>query len=267
MSKNLKTIDTLKKRERATLLNNGKVVASDQRVVHKNVGAASSCPQGKSICAIHRGEKGITLIALIVTVIILMILAMTSVSLVLRDNLINKAMIARNAYEASAQNEMEQLNYLEANFPGENLVINQYGFYYDRWYICDDFYGENGEGTYRVKFHSDKTVNIYIREKEESLNEGKPHEWVDWSNKVSVHTDSLEYDTKYSGIGTGGTICTVIVESKSPKYAIITNEIPSDIVEYSNKLIKISAENTSFEAQASEDGKSMVIFGKNFIME
>ena len=71
MSKSLKTIDTLRERERerATLLNNEKVVASDQRVVHKNVGAASSCPQGKSICAIHRGEKGITLIALIVTIL------------------------------------------------------------------------------------------------------------------------------------------------------------------------------------------------------
>ena len=57
-------------------------------------GAASSCPQGKGFCAIHRGENGITLIALIVTIIVLLILAMTSVSLVLRENLIDKAKIA-----------------------------------------------------------------------------------------------------------------------------------------------------------------------------
>ena len=58
---------------------------NDLRVVHKrtpshfvtaplskgaNVGAASSCPQGKGICAINRGENGITLIALIVTTIL-----------------------------------------------------------------------------------------------------------------------------------------------------------------------------------------------------
>ena len=215
----------------------------------------------------NKRANGITLIALIVTIIVLLILAMTTVSLVLRNNLIEKAKIAKNEYETSAQNEMEQLNYLETSFPGENSVINQYGFYYDRWYICDDFHGENVEGTYQVKFNLDKTVNIYVRERQEDLAEGVEVDWVDWANKVCVHTDSLEYDTQYSGIGTGGTIFTVIVESESPQYAIITQEIPSDIVEYSNKLIKISVENNLFEAQVSDDGKSMVIFGKNFIME
>ena len=127
MNKRPKTIDTL--RESATLLNNGNDVASDYRVVHKrtpshfvtaplskgaNVGAASSCPQGKDICAIHRGEKGITLIALIVTIIVLLILAMTTVSLVLRENLIEKATTAKDEYEQSAQEESEQLDDLES---------------------------------------------------------------------------------------------------------------------------------------------------------
>ena len=101
MNKSLKIIDTLNHFVTAPLSKGA------------NVGAASSCPQGKSICAIHRGEKGITLIALIVTIIVLLILAMTSVSLVLRNNLIEKAQTARNEYQTAAQAESDQLDELE----------------------------------------------------------------------------------------------------------------------------------------------------------
>ena len=60
------------------------------------------------------GEKGITLIALIVTIIVLLILAMVSVNLILRENLINKAQIAADEYEKAAQNESEALDYFES---------------------------------------------------------------------------------------------------------------------------------------------------------
>ena len=62
---------------------------------------------------ILKGENAITLIALIVTIIVLLILAMTSVSLVLRENLIKKAKTAKNEYEQAAQNEAESLNAFE----------------------------------------------------------------------------------------------------------------------------------------------------------
>ena len=60
------------------------------------------------------GEKGITLIALIVTIIVLLILAMVSVNLVLRNNLIDKAQYAKNEYEKGAQKEEESLNTFES---------------------------------------------------------------------------------------------------------------------------------------------------------
>lgn len=55
-------------------------------------------------------EKGITLIALIVTIIVLLILAMVSVNLILRDNLILKAQGAKSEYELSAEKEAEELD-------------------------------------------------------------------------------------------------------------------------------------------------------------
>ena len=59
-------------------------------------------------------EKGITLIALIVTIIVLLILAMVSVNLILRDNLILKAQSAKEEYESAAQKEARALDEFEA---------------------------------------------------------------------------------------------------------------------------------------------------------
>lgn len=61
-----------------------------------------------------KAEKGITLIALIVTIIVLLILAMVSVQLILRENLIGKAQYATSEYEKGAQNEAAVLDYFEA---------------------------------------------------------------------------------------------------------------------------------------------------------
>ena len=72
---------------------------------------------------ILKGENAITLIALIVTIIVLLILAMTSVSLVLRENLIEKAKIAKNKYELAAQNETESLDVFESEL-NEYFVNN-----------------------------------------------------------------------------------------------------------------------------------------------
>ena len=112
----------------APLDKGARVVASDLRVVHKrtpshfvtaplskgaNVGEASSFPQERGICTIYKSANGITLIALIVTIIVLLILAMTTVSLVLRENLIEKAQLAKDEYEQAAQDELTALNELE----------------------------------------------------------------------------------------------------------------------------------------------------------
>ena len=151
MNKNLKTIGTLG--ERATLLNNGNDIASDFCVVHKSVGAASSCPQGKGICTIYRGTNGITLIALIVTIIVLLILAMTSVSLVLRNNLIEKAQLAKDEYEQAAQTESDQLNKLENALFGSSTGGNGSG----EGGTGGDAWVDNEDGTFTK---GDTTVEI-----------------------------------------------------------------------------------------------------------
>ena len=56
-------------------------------------------------------EKGITLIALVVTIVVLLILAGVSISLVLNNNgVISKAKDAKNQYAEAQTNDEKQLN-------------------------------------------------------------------------------------------------------------------------------------------------------------
>lgn len=60
-----------------------------------------------------REQKGITLVALIITIIVLLILAMVSISLVMNVGIITRANNAVNNYASAEHNEQLQLNYVE----------------------------------------------------------------------------------------------------------------------------------------------------------
>ena len=72
---------------------------------------------------VNKNEKGITLIALVVTIVVLLILAGVSLSLVLGENgLINKSKEARDKYAEATKNEQSELDkvdeWLEENIGG-----------------------------------------------------------------------------------------------------------------------------------------------------
>ena len=70
----------------------------------------------------NKQEKGITLIALVVTIVVLLILAGVSISLVLNNNgIISKAKEAKNRYAEAQTNEEKQLNELA------NLISTKLG--------------------------------------------------------------------------------------------------------------------------------------------
>ena len=75
-----------------------------------------------------KSSKAITLVALIITIIILLILAGVSLSMILGDNgLINKAQSSVDKYQQSANNEQAMLNSIEDYFkeymPGEEMPL------------------------------------------------------------------------------------------------------------------------------------------------
>lgn len=58
-------------------------------------------------------QKGITLVALVITIIILLILAMVSISLVMNTGIIERSNNAVTAYNEAQTNEQQQLNAVE----------------------------------------------------------------------------------------------------------------------------------------------------------
>ena len=69
-----------------------------------------------------KSNKAITLVALIITIIILLILAGVSLSMVLGENgLINKAQSSVDKYQESSENEQELLNKIEKYLDGKGL--------------------------------------------------------------------------------------------------------------------------------------------------
>ena len=71
---------------------------------------------------LRKNEKGITLVALVITIIVLLILAGVTISLVIGENvLITRSKTSAETYKNSAGNETNQLNTFENEF---NYLIN-----------------------------------------------------------------------------------------------------------------------------------------------
>ena len=60
-----------------------------------------------------KAEKGITLVALVITIIVLLILAMVSISIVNQQGLFNRANNAATTYNKAAEDEQANVNYAE----------------------------------------------------------------------------------------------------------------------------------------------------------
>lgn len=65
-----------------------------------------------------KAQKGITLVALVITIIVLLILAMVSIALVMNTGIIERSNNAVHAYNDAQTNEQQQLNAVE------NYMIN-----------------------------------------------------------------------------------------------------------------------------------------------
>ncbi len=64
-------------------------------------------------------QKGITLVALIITIIVLLILAVVTIGAITNQGMINYAVNAKDDYNAEAQREAETINMLE------NYLVNE----------------------------------------------------------------------------------------------------------------------------------------------
>ena len=63
-----------------------------------------------------KSEKGITLVALVITIVILIILATVSISFAVNGGLFDKAQRGADMYKDSAEDEAQTLNVVDASF-------------------------------------------------------------------------------------------------------------------------------------------------------
>ena len=63
-----------------------------------------------------KSSKGITLVALVITIIVLLILAGVTLSIVMNGNIIGRAQNAVNTYDDQSKNESQKLNWLSDEF-------------------------------------------------------------------------------------------------------------------------------------------------------
>lgn len=93
-----------------------------------------------------KNTKGITLIALIITIIVLLILAMVSIKLVWDEGIITHAKNAVNAYKDAQTNELEQFNELENELLGYSNGTSATQKK-DIWEVIKSRFVENGENS------------------------------------------------------------------------------------------------------------------------
>ena len=182
----------------------------------------------------NKSEKGITLIALVVTIVVLLILAGVSLSLVLGENgLINKAKEGRDKYAEATKNEQSELNkvdeWLEENVGGstggggsQNLPSTGE----TKPYLPgDDFHQvpgtdlsnglvieEDGIGNQYVWIEVPKTTTVYptaglditnFTEEEYTKIENDLHTYTDYYRRYTDETLTDYTDTYYADSTTG----------------------------------------------------------------
>ena len=71
-----------------------------------------------------KGNKGITLVALIITIIVLLILAGVSITFALQGNILNNAQTAVDEYDNASTNEAEIINFINQTIDNKIQELN-----------------------------------------------------------------------------------------------------------------------------------------------
>ena len=111
-------------------------------------------------------EKGITLVALIITIIIMLILVAVSVNTVINSNIIGTADKAKAATIIADEKEKVELAYVSA-------AINKLGGEVEAADLQDELDFTAGQGKTFVSINGDETLNVLFYETEHNFNVNK----------------------------------------------------------------------------------------------
>ena len=149
-------------------------------------------------------NKGITLVALVITIVILIILATVAINFALGNNgLINRASDARSMTEEATRNEdqsiVNALAYMNEIIDGQQTIINPYEDQkYDYAYICNDGVWDNTQYTADSEITGDIIAKFYA-----TGNQIQPPNF-DYSGTIIPFVEGTEYHLVIEGTGDMG---------------------------------------------------------------
>ena len=214
-------------------------------------------------------ERGITLIVLVITVIVLLILAGVAIASLTNNNMINRAQQAKDSSEKSATNELSEIGQYEAAIRNKKATeeINQYGFYYNTPYVCDNYSGPYGSVHVEQTFKTSGDVNTYVYQESNQTEGSSLSSIYDYTNaklknpdgETDFYVASIEYDHKYEARDVLNQVCYIWVDSNGDLNEEYT--IPSAYITISDKQIVMAG---MFTATFSNDGQSFDLGGNTF---
>ena len=207
-----------------------------------------------------KAQEGITLVALIITIVVLLILAVVSIGAVKDSDIMVHAQDAAGGYEQAKANELVIMqnsyeNIIDSYSPEK---INEYGFYYNKEYVIHNYSMKND--IVKVKFSEDGKAYIYSWQDHNCV-EGDSFTFVDCLGVPVLTVDSIKYNKEYKAIGTNESQCTFIINSNgdTQAYFIIDKNL-----KYESKKVSLGEYATYV---FSEDGKSFGLGDKIFKIE
>ena len=140
--------------------------------------------------------------------------------------------------------------------------LNQYGFYFDRKYICKDYQAMYTLQDVELSFSETNgiTINSIGRD---VYQEGISLRMYDFGRTLFTVANPLEYNKKYYGTGTLDAECMLYVNDSG--IAIQEYKISPDKIQYMNN--KVDLGNGGIILEFSDNGKSFQFNGCEFLLK
>ena len=168
--------------------------------------------------------------------------------------------LVNNGLKVYYKKGIEKSGVLQHKISDHEDVKNNYNFYFNKQYVCNNYY-QNSDNTYAIiVFYEDGSSHTIVHE-EMGLSEGSSISLLDAVGSEYYYVDSLEYNHEYTGTGSLNETYTGVVDSNG---SLTTNVyFPSGSAVYSQDSAIVGGMiNVSF----SNNGRQFTLLGRTYVI-
>ncbi len=216
--------------------------------------------------------KGITLVALIITIVVLLIIAAVTINAVSGEKIIEHADNAAAEFERASTEENAMIGNIVSGMydyarQSKYGIQNAYGFYFNREYkyVYTNEYDINHEkliNGYSTSTFYENGAILCILYEEVGFVEGSALHCYDMLGNEYFETESFSYNVPYTGTGTFNETYTLIVDNNGNVLERV--EFPSGTATYSENTAAIGNDIT---LTFSNEGQTLISNGKTYILQ